>query len=263
LGQLTPAGKDFYNLHGAEFTCIRARGNKVMQTKLIITTALLLGLAAPAHAANLFVLGSTFTVNATNSPDSFSDTVNLTPGTQSLDGGAVDLNISIVNAGGGGEWLVFNYTTTNGGPLSGDDYWSVNQVGLDAAVPVNFNYAYSEFLVSGVAQPWSYSFFGGYTPTSSPVPGMPGTGVGNPTSFNSPQGSGPLGSLGAYIDPYSGYLSGAGIDPTMVNGYTQALEFSPTTPVPELSTWAMMLAGFAGLGFMSWRGSRKTAAHAA
>jgi PEP-CTERM motif len=33
--------------------------------------------------------------------------------------------------------------------------------------------------------------------------------------------------------------------------------------VPEPSTWAMMLLGFAGLGFLGWRGSRKTAARAA
>jgi PEP-CTERM motif len=33
--------------------------------------------------------------------------------------------------------------------------------------------------------------------------------------------------------------------------------------VPEPSTWAMMLAGFAGLGFLGWRESRKTTAHAA
>ena len=32
--------------------------------------------------------------------------------------------------------------------------------------------------------------------------------------------------------------------------------------VPEPSTWAMMLVGFAGLGFAGWRGSR-TAARAA
>jgi hypothetical protein len=30
--------------------------------------------------------------------------------------------------------------------------------------------------------------------------------------------------------------------------------------VPELSTWAMMLTGFAGLGFASYRASRRTAA---
>jgi hypothetical protein len=33
--------------------------------------------------------------------------------------------------------------------------------------------------------------------------------------------------------------------------------------VPEPSTWAMMLAGFAGIGFLGWRTKRKTAAHAA
>jgi PEP-CTERM motif len=43
-----------------------------------------------------------------------------------------------------------------------------------------------------------------------------------------------------------------------------AFEFSlGATAIPEPSTWAMMLAGFAGLGFLGWRGPRKTAAHAA
>ena len=35
-----------------------------------------------------------------------------------------------------------------------------------------------------------------------------------------------------------------------------------TTPVPEPSTWAMMLAGFAGLGALAYRASRKTVAAA-
>ncbi|HEY5204664.1 MAG TPA: PEP-CTERM sorting domain-containing protein [Roseiarcus sp.] len=33
--------------------------------------------------------------------------------------------------------------------------------------------------------------------------------------------------------------------------------------VPEPSTWTMMAIGFAGLGVMGWRGSRKTAARIA
>jgi hypothetical protein len=42
-----------------------------------------------------------------------------------------------------------------------------------------------------------------------------------------------------------------------------AFEFSlAAAAIPEPSTWAMMLAGFAGVGFLGWRGSRKTAAHA-
>ncbi len=36
-----------------------------------------------------------------------------------------------------------------------------------------------------------------------------------------------------------------------------------SSAVPELSTWAMMGLGFAGLAFAGWRGSRKTAAPAA
>jgi hypothetical protein len=31
-------------------------------------------------------------------------------------------------------------------------------------------------------------------------------------------------------------------------------------PVPEPSTWAMMLVGFAGLSYAGWRGTRRTAA---
>jgi hypothetical protein len=42
-----------------------------------------------------------------------------------------------------------------------------------------------------------------------------------------------------------------------------AFEFSLGSGVPEPSTWAMMGLGFAGLAFMGWRGSRKTAARTA
>jgi hypothetical protein len=44
---------------------------------------------------------------------------------------------------------------------------------------------------------------------------------------------------------------------------SNAFEFSLGSGVPEPSTWAMMGLGFAGLGFMGWRESRKTAARAA
>ena len=37
----------------------------------------------------------------------------------------------------------------------------------------------------------------------------------------------------------------------------------PVIAVPEASTWAMMLLGFAGLSYAGWRGSRKPALHAA
>jgi hypothetical protein len=62
----------------------------------------------------------------------------------------------------------------------------------------------------------------------------------------------------AFLDPYFSIVSD---DP---EAYT--LEFSPgvgnsplSAAVPEPSTWAMMLAGFAGLGFVTFRRSRKSA----
>jgi hypothetical protein len=261
LGQLTSACKDFYNTHGAEFTCIRARGNKVMQTKLIVITATLLGLAGPAHAASLFVPGSTFEVQGASSPDSFTDTVDLAPGTYSLDNGALNLTISFVPAGGTDEWLVFSYAVPSGTLSSVGEDWSLNEVGLDAAVPVNFIRAYGEFLINGVSQTWSSSVFSGYTPMSSPVPGSTGTGAGT-GFFVVPYPAGPIPSLGAFLSPF-GFLNDTGIDAAAVTGWTQALEFRAQTPVPEASTWAMMLAGFAGLGLVGYRAQRKTSAFAA
>ena len=66
---MTSARHEFYNPYGADFTCDRAIGeHNVMRTKLIITTAVLLGLAAPAHA-QLFTPGGTYNFNIQNSPD--------------------------------------------------------------------------------------------------------------------------------------------------------------------------------------------------
>jgi hypothetical protein len=45
-----------------------------------------------------------------------------------------------------------------------------------------------------------------------------------------------------------------------VGGEIEALEFDPasfTPGVPEPSTWAMMLLGFAGLGFLGYRQTAK------
>jgi PEP-CTERM motif-containing protein len=234
-----------------------------MQTKLIITTAVLLGLAAPAHAA-LFTDGATFTIDFENSPTSENDTVTFSPGeTQLVDGGNVDLTISVVAAGGGAEWAVFNYQTVSATlPLSvsGQD-WSIEQIGMPAAVPLNFIADYTQWQgPNGANIPQTGGIFG-QTLMANPVPGMTGNGEGN-SGFVSPVGSGPLGELGAFADPFDIVLNG--LPAAQVNGFTQALEFAPVTPaVPEASTWAMMLAGFAGLGLAGWRGSRKTAARTA
>ena len=226
-----------------------------MNVKLALLATLLVSAATQtAHADPLFVIGSTFQVQATNSPDTFTDTANLVTGTQSLDGGAVNLNISIVPASGGAEWLVFNYSTTSGGPFGVQNaYWTLNQIGLEAAQPLNFIAAYAQFDNNGAALALTNPIFGGYSVVTNPVPGETGTGTGA-NGFVSPIAAGAIGNLGAYMSNWSAYLDGAGIDSTQVNGYEQALEFVPqVAAVPEPSTWAMMIFGFAGIGFMAYR----------
>jgi hypothetical protein len=50
---------------------------------------------------------------------------------------------------------------------------------------------------------------------------------------------------------------GAGGDGQGLGNGSVVIESITGSPVPEPSTWAMMAIGFAGLGFMGWRGSRK------
>jgi subtilase-type serine protease len=66
---------------------------------------------------------------------------------------------------------------------------------------------------------------------------------------------------GAFFDIFSWSV----VPGTTVAGLNpEDLALSVTvTQVPEPSTWAMMLAGFAGLGFLTYRASRKTTAAAA
>ncbi len=49
----------------------------------------------------------------------------------------------------------------------------------------------------------------------------------------------------------------------LFNGVLPSAAVTATAPVPEPSTWAMLIAGFAGLAFLGWRKTRKGAAAAA
>jgi hypothetical protein len=103
---------------------------------------------------------------------------------------------------------------------------------------------------------------------------------GTPSAITGVSGFGGADNLLFYPNsPYVDY-DGIGLDTADGNGYnlyyyggyvvgtageTQSyVSFSVTpVPVPEPSTWAMMILGFAGLGFAGYRRSRKAAAVAA
>jgi hypothetical protein len=122
------------------------------------------------RADALFDTNSTFQVVGSSSPDSFSNTVALTPGTTLLDGGALSLTLSIVPASGGAEWLVFDYSTTAGGAISQPNQnWSLSQNGLVALQPLNFIASYAQFNNNGTAIAPSYAPRSGPIPERSPI----------------------------------------------------------------------------------------------
>jgi hypothetical protein len=64
----------------------------------------------------------------------------------------------------------------------------------------------------------------------------------------------PYGGAPWFTPQYALYLSNAGVNPVDF-----VLTAEITTSVPEPSTWAMLLIGFAGIGFMGYRRRKHTA----
>ena len=177
-----------------------------MQTKLIVTAAALLGLAAPAHA-QLFTPGGTYNFNIQNSPGTSNNPVTFTPGTQLIDGGDVTLTLTIVNAADfattGAQWVVLQTQTVGGVALSQpNENWSFSAVGLPAAIPINFIADYSQWTDTSGANIAQTNHIFNQPLISNPVPGMTGTGEGT-SGFVSPIAVGPAFPLGAFSDPFS------------------------------------------------------------
>jgi PEP-CTERM motif len=98
----------------------------------------------------------------------------------------------------------------------------------------------------------------GMTPPPSALDLVSGaSGLGSSSTAPSGLGAGSSGASGASFD----YLSDGGSVFTLAPPADPGIGW--VIAVPEASTWAMMLLGFAGLGYAGWRGSRKPALHSA
>jgi hypothetical protein len=154
---------------------------------------------------------------------------------------------------------------------------------INALLPANFN---SQAVgINSTATPWIVGF---YQPDAGLATSFGFVDEGSTiitldpfsSTFTQALGVNDLGEIvGVYNDPdgnQHGYIDNNGVftsfDPpgsasTTINGVNDKCDIvgfytNPTTdtvdgfvgtPVPEPSTWAMMLAGFAGLGFLGYR----------
>jgi hypothetical protein len=118
-------------------------------------------------------------------------------------------------------------------------YQGVTQT-IDGVAPVN-GYASNDNLISFPGTP-AFSSFGGLSFTTN-GPDVYNFGFIDPYYAITQQSSNPGGTLGG--------------------SYVALTEFAISTAVPEPSTWAMMILGFFGVGYMTYRRKQRLSVRAA
>lgn len=190
-----------------------------------------------AQATPIFVPGSSFTVTGTNAPGSFTDTAYIKAGTQSLDGGALDLTVSVVAASRGAEWIVFDFSVPSGTLSQPSDDFVLTPTGLHLTRAAGIAQLYVQFDGSSGSLKPEYSPFVPLPVENNPVPGESGSGLQVP-GIGSYAGA----ALPLEIDPFGSGLSLLGINPADVTGIEEAALFSVPEPLPLAVLSAGLLA---------------------
>jgi hypothetical protein len=212
--------------------------------------AALLGVAM-AHA-DAIPIGSPLTFGGTNAPDTYSDTTTF--GTTSLlDGGAVSLTTFEVPTAGGGDWAVWEMSTTSGGPLAVNinGYWNI-EMDYVLSEPVYFDQVATQFTANGT--PFNpISNYGSICCATNTDPSPLGGEVWYNSGFS---GALPAGTQTGWEEIYASsysFFDSLGVNTSTANGFNFALHFSPQSPVPEPAEFAPLLALGLGLVVLAWR----------
>jgi hypothetical protein len=217
--------------------------------------ALALGAAAlvsgqPARA-EILDLGGNYTITVADDPSGGNPapaTVSLSSSSQSFDGGALSVSVATTPITATSEWVQFNFATTSGGALAGNQEgdWSLSITGVPLAVSAIESNYYAYWSVNG-------------TPVE-PLTPFSGLGVElDPNSANSASGldvidfigSSPSGpevsaALDIYVDPY-GAIVDAGVDPSTANDFSFGMELTEALPAPEPASLVLFGSALAGL----------------
>jgi len=211
--------------------------------------ALVGGRSAMADA--VYDTAGSFSVSGTNAPDTFT-TNGVSFGSTTVDGGALTLTTSIVSGPGSSEWAVFNFQTSSGGSIAGNQSldWALDVNGIPLTQPGVITHFFLDWGTNGtLANPTSQA--GGNLPLeTNPITGS-GTVFGE--NFNIPVTT--TIDLSSGADPFNGFLSSTGIDPTGVNEIEIGVLVAPSA-VPEPASLALLGVGVAGLGAMRRRRNR-------